>query len=83
MYILGLTAYSHDSSCCLIKDGNVIFQIDEERIDRIKHSSNFPINAIKSCLDFKNLKINDINKITFFWNPNKEIIFSIFHIIKV
>ena len=82
MYILGLTAYSHDSSCCLIKDGNVIFQIDEERIDRIKHSSNFPINAIKSCLDFKNLKINDIDKITFFWNPNKEIIFSIFHIIK-
>ena len=67
MYILGLTVYSHDSSSCLIEDGKVIFQVDEER--RIElHSSAFPINAINACLNFKNLTIEDIDKITFFGN---------------
>ena len=72
MYILGLTAYSHDSSSCLIEDGKVIFQVDEERFDRVKHSSAFPINAINACLNFKNLTIEDIDKITFFWKLINE-----------
>ena len=72
MYILGLTAYSHDSSSCLIEDGKVIFQVDEERFDRVKHSSAFPINAINACLNFKNLTIEDIDKITFFWQLINE-----------
>ena len=82
MYILGITSYSHDSSCCLIEDGRVIFQIDEERLNRVKHTSAFPINSIKECLKFKNLSIEDIKKITFFWQPNKEIFFSMSHIFK-
>ena len=82
MYILGLTAYSHDSSSCLIEDGKVIFQADEERFDRNKHSAAFPINAINACLNFRNLTIEDIDKITFFWQPNKEIIFNIIHLLK-
>ncbi len=82
MYILGLTAYSHDSSSCLIEDGKVIFQVDEERFDRVKHSSAFPINAINACLNFKNLTIEDIDKITFFWQPNNEIISNIAHLFK-
>ena len=52
MYILGLTAYSHDSPSCLIEDGKVIFQVDKERFDRVKHSSAFPINTINACLNF-------------------------------
>ena len=76
MYIIGLTAYSHDSSSCLIEDGKVIFQADEERFDRVKHSAAFPINAINACLNFRNLTIEDIDKITFFWQPNKEILFN-------
>ena len=82
MYILGLTAYSHDSSSCLIEDGKVIFQADEERFDRVKHSAAFPINAINACLNFRNLTIEDIDKITFFWQPNKEIIFNVIHLLK-
>ena len=66
MFILGLTSYSHDSSCCLIEDGKILFQIDEERLNREKHTALFPIKAIKACLNYRKLKIEDIDKITFF-----------------
>ena len=51
MYILGISAFYHDSSACLIKDGEILFAVQEERYTRIKHDQSFPINAIKACLE--------------------------------
>ena len=50
MYILGISAFYHDSSACLIKDGEILFAVQEERYTRIKHDQSFPINAIKFLL---------------------------------
>ena len=50
MYILGISAYYHDSAACLVKDGEIIAAAQEERFTRIKHDHSFPINAIKYCL---------------------------------
>jgi carbamoyltransferase len=68
MNILGIhtsyTALSHDPSACLIKDGEVVAAIEEERLNRIKTSStNFPERAIKACLDIGELNINDIDMV--------------------
>ncbi len=60
MYILGISSYYHDSAAVLIKDGKVIFAVEEERFTRIKHDNNFPINAIKFCLHEANINISDI-----------------------
>ena len=46
MYILGISAYYHDSSAAIVKDGEIVCAIQEERLTRIKHDSKFPINAI-------------------------------------
>ena len=69
MYILGISCYFHDSSATLLKDGAIVAQAQEERFTRIKHDSNFPINAIKFCLEFQNISIDDIEYIGFYEKP--------------
>ena len=64
MYILGINAYHADSSAALIKDGEVISAVEEERFNRIKHWSGFPIQSIKYCISKENLEINDLDFIT-------------------
>lgn len=47
--ILGLNVYHADTSACIIKDGELISAIEQERIDRIKYSYQFLINSINEC----------------------------------
>ena len=82
MNVLGLTAFSHESSACLLKDGKIVSFIEEERLNREKHTSKFPVLAIKQILKINKLKAKDIDQITFFWNPYKELTGNIFHILK-
>ncbi len=42
----------HDSSACLVRDGELLFAIAEERLSRLKHDAEFPKLAIQACLDF-------------------------------
>ena len=53
MYILGINAYHGDSSACLLKDGNLVVAVEEERFNRIKHWAGFPAEAIKFCLKYQ------------------------------
>lgn len=69
MYILGISAYYHDSAVTLIKDGEIIAAAQEERFTRIKQDSSFPTNAIKYCLKEANIAINELDKITFYDDP--------------
>ena len=57
-YILGISAFYHDSAATLIKDGKIISAAQEERFTRKKHDSGYPHNAIKFVLDYSNLIYN-------------------------
>tara|TARA_B100001121_G_scaffold125751_2_gene110200 strand:- start:10482 stop:12314 length:1833 start_codon:yes stop_codon:yes gene_type:complete len=72
MYILGISAFYHDSSACLVKDGQILFAIQEERFTRIKHDQSFPMNAIKACLNGANVSIGDIDCITYYEDPKNK-----------
>ena len=72
MYTLGINAFHGDASIALIKNGNIEFALEEERLNRIKHSAGFPIKSLKYCLDYKNLKLNDIDLICFNFNPRSN-----------
>ena len=74
MYILGISAFYHDSSACLIKDGEILFAVQEERYTRIKHDQSFPINAIKACLENESISINDVDFITYYERPKAKFI---------
>ena len=69
MYILGISAFYHDSAACLIKDGKIISAAQEERFTRKKHDSNFPRHAIKFCLNYARIKKEQIDKVVFYEKP--------------
>ena len=69
MYILGISAFYHDSAACLIKDGEIIAAAQEERFSRRKHDSKFPTNAIKYCLIEANIASSKINNVVFYEKP--------------
>ena len=63
MYILGINAYHGDSSACLLKDGEIIFAVEEERFNRIKHWAGFPSESIKHCLMYESIQLRDVEHI--------------------
>jgi len=69
MYILGVSAFYHDSAACLIRDERIIFAAQEERFTRIRHDESFPHQSIMACLKAENIKISDIDNIIFYDKP--------------
>ncbi len=69
MYILGISAFYHDSAACLLKDGEIIAAAQEERFTRKKHDQDFPIHAIKFCLKFAGIISSDLNLVAFYDKP--------------
>ncbi|MCH7724695.1 MAG: carbamoyltransferase [Bacteroidetes bacterium] len=69
MYILGISAFYHDSAACLVKDGDIIAAAQEERFTRKKHDFRFPINAINFCMDFARIGSDDLEIVAFYDKP--------------
>ena len=63
MLILGLNMFHGDASAALVQDGEVVFAVAEERLNRIKHYAGFPSLAIKACLDFVGARITDVDHV--------------------
>src|SRR5713226_7821832 len=68
MITLGIN-YSrmHDSSACIVRDGELLFAVAEERISRLKHDAGFPKNAIRACLDFAKVGADQLDEVCFGW----------------
>lgn len=69
IYILGISAFYHDSAAALIADGEILAAAQEERFSRRKFDQRFPIQAAKFCLDFAGLKPKDLACIAFYDKP--------------
>jgi carbamoyltransferase len=69
MWILGISAFYHDSAAALIRDGEVVAAAQEERFTRKKHDSRFPIHAVRYCRDAAGLKENDLDHVVFYEKP--------------
>ncbi len=68
-YILGLSAFYHDSSACLIKAGEIVAAAAEERFSRKKHDPDFPVSAVKYCLEEAGIELADVEKVVFYEKP--------------
>jgi len=69
VYILGISAFYHDSASALIKNGKIIAATQEERFSRVKHDSGFPSRAINYCLEEGRIHVSDLDAIVFYDNP--------------
>tara|TARA_B100002051_G_C16719691_1_gene631570 strand:+ start:236 stop:1972 length:1737 start_codon:yes stop_codon:yes gene_type:complete len=80
--ILGLNCNHADSSACIIKDGNLLFAIEEERINRVKHWAGLPCSSIEACLKYTNINLSNITDIAINTNPLSNLNHKIFYFIK-
>ncbi len=69
MFILGISAFYHDSAACIISNGDIIAAAQEERFTRKKHDPSFPVNAIKYCLKEAKIENKDIKNVVFYEKP--------------
>jgi carbamoyltransferase len=68
-YILGVSAYYHDSAAALVVDGSIVAAAQEERFTRKKFDARFPQHAIGYCLKTAGLKLTDLSDIVFYDKP--------------
>ena len=69
VFILGISAYYHDSAAALLKNGEIVAAAQEERFTRKKHDPGFPSHAIRFCLDFEGISLEDIDYVAFYDKP--------------
>ncbi len=72
--ILGLNCLHSDTAACLVKDNKLLFAIEEERINREKHTSKFPFLSIKECLKQTNISENEITHIAVNTQPRSNLL---------
>lgn len=72
MNILGLNYFFHDSSACIVQDGDLVVAIEEERLTRQKHTYRFPNKAINKCLEVASLAADDIDIIAVSIKPELD-----------
>jgi carbamoyltransferase len=68
-WVLGISAYYHDSAACLTKAGKIVAAAQEERFNRQKHYPGFPAQAISYCLREGGVTLGDLRCIAFYDKP--------------
>jgi carbamoyltransferase len=69
--ILGISAFNHDASACIISNNKLVAFSEEERYNGQKNTGSVPYGAIKYCLKKANIKITEVNDIAFYFNLNQ------------
>jgi len=67
--ILGISAFYHDSAAAILDNGKIIAAAQEERFTRKKHTPDFPVEAIKFCLEQSGFSIDELDAIVFYDKP--------------
>ncbi|HLV93841.1 MAG TPA: carbamoyltransferase N-terminal domain-containing protein, partial [Candidatus Acidoferrales bacterium] len=58
----------HDSSACIVRDGEVLFAVAEERLSRVKHDARFPALAIRACLETCGIRADQVDYVCQGWS---------------
>jgi carbamoyltransferase len=69
MQVLGISAFYHDSAAALIRDGDIVAAVQEERFTRKKFDSSFPRHAIEYCLAEGRIRLDDVDCVAFYEKP--------------
>ena len=65
-YVLGLSAFYHDAAACLIRDGEIVLALEEERLSRVKHDHAYPARAVAACLDAAGIAAAEVDAVVFY-----------------
>src|ERR1700733_3703749 len=68
MLTLGINySQMHDSSACIVRNGELLFAVAEERLSRVKHDAAFPHRAIRACLEFASVRADQLDEVCQGW----------------
>ena len=80
MLILGINAYHGDAAAAIVRDGQLVAAVEEERFNRIKHCAGFPIESIRYCLEAAGARIEDVDHVGISRDPSahlhKKVLFA-------
>ena len=71
--VVGISAYYHDSACCLLHDGELVCAAEEERFSRVKHDKGTPWRAFRFCLEQAGVSISELDCLAFYEDPRKKL----------
>src|SRR5688572_1118959 len=69
VWILGISAYYHDSAACLLRDGEIVAAAQEERFTRVTGDAAFPARAAAYCLEAGGIGVGDLAFVGFYDKP--------------
>ena len=81
MYILGFNS-THDSSAALVKDGEIVCAVEEERFTRQKHYYGFPEHSIEACLKAGGIEFKDLDHVAFYWDIHRGKLSFLLHVLR-
>src|SRR6266704_6811895 len=80
MHILGINAYHGDAAAAIVRDGELLAGVEEERFNRIKHCAGFPTEAVRYCLREAGVGIEDVDHVGISRDPSahlhKKVLFA-------
>jgi carbamoyltransferase len=72
MNIVGISAFFHESACCLLRDGALVAAAEEERFSRVKHDPRLPVGAFRFCLEAGGIGITDVDCVAYYELPQRK-----------
>jgi len=71
--ILGISAHYHDAACCLLRDGELVCAVEEERLSRVKHDPRLPWRAFRFCLEQGGITLPEVDCVAYYEDPAKKL----------
>jgi carbamoyltransferase len=69
MNVIGISAYFHNSACCLLQNGQLAAAAQEESFTRVKHDPALPKNALRYCLEAGGISFADVDALAYYEDP--------------
>ncbi|HDY86193.1 MAG TPA: carbamoyltransferase [Methylophaga aminisulfidivorans] len=71
--VIGMSFGYHDSACCVIKNGEVLAAVQEERFSRVKNDKSFPKESLRYCLEYANVSLDEVDCIAYYEDAQKKL----------
>jgi carbamoyltransferase len=81
VYVLGINQV-HDAAAALVRDGEIVAFVEEERLSRVKHDGAFPARAVQSCLDMAGITLGDVDHVAYYWQARREVAHALRHFVR-
>ena len=73
MNVVGISAFFHESACCLLQDGRLVAAAEEERFSRLKHDPRLPVSAFRWCLEAGGIAITEVDAVAYYESPVRKL----------